>query len=403
MYYAVNTFWDDESNRREERLSLEDEKTINQTANSRIVGFTIETRPDTITAQEIRRLRNFGVTRVQLGIQHIDDDVLDTVNRRCSTRTTIKALEVLKRNCFKIDSHWMLNLPGASPDKDKRMLNDVLLGANAPVKQWVVYHKRSWSQFLKGQPLAIKELWEQWDIKAPELATDTWKIYPTAVTPWTDIEKWYREGTYKPYDERTMFEILMDSMRHMYPWIRVARIIRDIPQDYMFNENTGADNTNMRQELDDELKVRNIYCMDIRNREVKNKDWDGNYVVVIRQYKGSNGDEYFISAESMDKRTLYGFVRLRLDDGCDKIVSELNGAALVREVHCLGMSTHVGSHAKHVQHRGIGRKLMARAEALAKEKGYDKIAVIAAQGNIKYYEKLGYGDTGYYMIKSLLN
>jgi len=114
--------------------------------------------------------------------------------------------------------------------------------------------------------------------------------------------EWYKSGKYKPYDNDNMFDILVRTMEKTYPWIRLARIIRDIPEMYMYNQNTGADNTNMRQELNDYLVKNNIYCMDIRNREVKNKEWDGSYVIVIRTYNASNGIEYFVSAESEDKK-----------------------------------------------------------------------------------------------------
>lgn len=400
IYYATNTYSDPEPRR--ERLSLEEEKKINQTTKHRIVGLTIETRPDSITKQELRTLRRYGVTRIQLGVQSIYDDVLDKNNRQCKTERTINAVQLLKENCYKIDAHWMLNLYGSTAEMDNKMINKVLLGTKT-VKVETKHHNRSWYEYFAGKTKTVKEYWEYWDITCPELNFDTWKIYPCAALPWTDLEKWYKSGEYKPYNEKTMFDILVESMRNMFPWIRVARIIRDIPEVYMFNENTGADNTSMRQELNDYLVKNNIYCMDIRNREVKNKDWDGNYIIVIRQYNASNGEEYFISAESEDKKTLYGFVRLRCDHGKNKIFEELNDTALIREVHVYGSLTKVGNTGAHVQHRGIGRTLMARAEELARshKNKYSKTAVIAAEGNKEYYKKLGYTDSGNFMVKGL--
>ncbi len=402
IYYAVNTYYDDQSTYTRPRLSLEQEKRINQTAQCRVVGLTIETRPDTITPEEIRLLRTFGVTRVQLGIQHTDDDILNLINRKCPTTKTIQGIRLLKESCFKIDAHWMLNLPGATPDTDSHMLNNTLLGLKSPIKTTAIYHPRTWLDYLSGKPKKLKEIREYYDIAAPDLATCGWKIYPCAVTPWTEIEKWFKEDKYVPYHESLMQEILITTMQKMYPWIRVARIIRDIPEFYMYNQNTGADNTNMRQELDQELINRGIYSMDIRNREVKNKEWDGTYITVIRQYSASQGEEYFISAESEDLRTLYGFVRLRLDHAQNKPFPELNNAtALIREVHVYGDLTRPGLQGSHVQHRGIGRALMKRAEELALEHKYNNAAVIAAEGNKEYYRKLGYTDSGYYMIKPL--
>lgn len=397
IYYAANTFHD---NSKRERLSLEQEKLINQTASSRIVGLTIETRPDTATAQELKLLRYYGVTRVQLGIQHIEDEILDLINRKCKTERTIKAIQLLKENCFKIDAHWMLNLYGSTPEKDNHMLNNVLLGTHY-VKTETRYEERSWYQYFRGKPKNVKEYWEHWNLTNPEFSCDTVKIYPTAVVPFTQLKELYEQGIYKPYDEKTMFDILVKTHKLMFPWIRIARVIRDIPEIYMFNQNTGADNTNMRQELNDYLLKNNIYCMDIRNREVKNKEWDGIYVIVIRKYNASNGYEYFISAESDDKKTLYGFVRLRLDHADNKVFDELNGCALIREVHVYGDLTKVGKEGQHVQHRGIGKALMNRAEKLAIDNKYTKTAVIAAEGNKEYYRKLGYMDEGNFMIKHL--
>lgn len=398
IYYAANVFWNDIESGRRGRLTLAEEKIMNKDATSRIVGLTVETRPDTIVPEEIIFMRRLGVTRVQLGIQHIDDDILNRVNRKCSTKRTKEAIQLLKESCFKMSSHWMLNLPGATAEADRKMLNDVLLGAR--VQREIKFEKRSWKAYFAGEEKQIKEIWEYYDLREPALSTDSWKIYPTAITPWTEIEKWYKEGTYVPYEEQKMKDMLMDTLSLMFPFIRLERLIRDIPEVYMYNENIGSDNTNMRQELEEAMRLEDRFCMDIRNREVKDKSWKGDYILVIRKYKASEGDEYFVSAESEDLKTLYGFVRLRLDCGVGKIVEELNGCALIREVHVYGDQTRVGGDGEHVQHRGIGRALMARAEGLAVEKKYKKAAVIAAEGNKRYYEKLGYVEADYFMIKN---
>jgi len=399
VYYAANTHWD---NNRRERLSLEEEKKINQTAFSRIVVMTVETRPDTINNEEIRLLRELGVTRIQLGIQHIDDEVLNKLNRKCSMKKTINAIELLKRSCFKIDSHWMPNLPFSTPEKDEDMFINVLFGLKTPVNKTIKYKNGSWySWFVGNANKEIEEIHETYDLVSPELVTDQYKIYPTAITPWTRIEEWYRDGTYKPYEEKYLFDILVKTLTKIFPFVRANRIIRDFPNDYIYNEKTGADNTNMRQHLQDHLKNSNIYSMEIRNREVKNITWDGDYIIVVRNYKASNGIEYFISAESNDCKTIYGYTRLRLDDAQNKPFEELNDCALLREVRVYGMLTQVSKDPKHVQHRGIGKRLISYAENIAKENKYNKMAVIAAEGNKKYYEKLDYIEHQYYMIKEL--
>ena len=397
IYYAANTYWDVIPRR--ERMSLLEEKNINKDTKCRIVGLTIETRPDTIDADELKSFRQFGVTRVQLGIQHINDNILNKVNRKCPTSKTIKGIEMLKRNNYKIDAHWMLNLPDSTSQMDDHMLNDVLLGLKSPIKYETIYKPQSWMEYFMRKPKEILEQWEYYDLVAPELSCCTWKIYPTAVTPWTDVQQWFHDGLYKPYAEKEMMDILLKTMSLVYPWIRLARVIRDIPESYMYNKGTGADNTNMRQELHEIMNKEGIYCMDIRNREVKDAKWDGNYNIFIRKYNASNGDEYFISAESYDNKTLYGFVRLRLDDAKNKVFKELDGCGLIREVHVYGNITSVGSDGLHIQHKGIGKTLMNRAEKIAYESKYKKCSVIAAEGNKRYYEKLGYIEHEYFMIK----
>jgi histone acetyltransferase (RNA polymerase elongator complex component) len=196
VYYAANTYWDTDIKRRD-RLSLEEEKKINQTTFSRIVVMTIETRSDTINNEEIKLLRELGITRIQLGIQHIDNEVLNKLNRKCPMDKTIKAIELLKRSCFKIDSHWMPNLPFSTPEKDEDMFINILFGLKKPVNKTIKYKTDSWYSWLIGNK-EIEEIHETYDLVSPELVTDQYKIYPTAITPWTRIEEWYRNGTYKP-------------------------------------------------------------------------------------------------------------------------------------------------------------------------------------------------------------
>lgn len=395
VFYAANTFWDSP---RRDRKTLDEEKYINQTSDSRVVGLTIETRPDTITIPEMRQLRACGVTRVQLGIQHIDDSVLKKINRKCPTDVTVKAIEELKRNCFKIDGHWMPNLPGSSPNLDRHMFN-CLLGLEGFVKReikdgmlWRYKHGRN----------ALREEWEYYNLTHPEFSLDQWKVYPTAITPFTDIEKWLKEGTYVQYSEDEMVDILINMKATIFPWIRLNRVIRDIPVDYIYNENTGSDNTNMRQELLDIMTKEGKRCVCIRCREVKDAKWDGKYILVVRKYNASNGHEYFVSAESVDNKLLFGFVRLRLDDATKKAFDELNGCALIRELHVYGQYARVGDTSNlHVQHKGIGKMLMANVERISKEQKYKKIAVISSEGTKMYYQKIGYIETGSFMVKNL--
>lgn len=397
-YYAANT-WGSQAR---QRMPLQREMSANQSAQCRIVGLTIETRPDTVTPQELVSMRRLGVTRVQLGVQHTDDGILELVNRRCTVAQAAAAIRLLKENCFKVDCHYMPNLPGSSPKKDKDMLVHGLFGLKAPIKRHTVYKPRGWAAWLRGLPREPLEHWEEYSLEMPDLSFDQAKIYPTAVTPWTDIERWFKDGSYVPYGEKELTDILVDALSVAYPWVRLNRIIRDIPAYYMYNRNTGADNGCLRQEVSALMESEGLFCMDIRNREVRSRAWDGTYNLFVRRYDASGGTEHFISAESVDSRVLYGFVRLRLSGDSDpRAFPELKGAALVRELHVYGGVTAVGNAASHVQHRGLGRALMARAEGLAAEGGYKKAAVIAAEGNKEYYRKLGYVHGEHYCIKYL--
>jgi ELP3 family radical SAM enzyme/protein acetyltransferase len=290
----------------------------------------------------------------------------------------------------------MPNLPFSDPSKDRKMLIDELCGIKNIVKH---SYKRTWWEWLSSNK---EEHWEHYELTHPEFSCDQIKVYETAVTIHTEIMKWYKEGTYIPYNQSHLIDILIDFKSLVFPWIRLNRIMRDFYQVNIFSK-SGSD-LNIRNKLHDMLEKEGKRCACIRCRETKSKPWDGTYIVVIRKYNASNGDEYFISAESSDKTTLYGFVRLRLDDARGKIFDELEGCALLREAHVYSTVADFNV-TGNVQHRGIGTKLMKKAEEIAAQNGYKKMAVIAAVGSRGFYTKIGYQldpGPGEYMIKELV-
>lgn len=400
VYFASNTFFD---KKRDMRLSLTDEKKINETARTRIVLIAVELRPDSITLNPRsglitpKELRYLSITRIQMGIQHIDDEILRKNNRKCPTAKTIATIELLKRIGYKIDGHFMNNLPFTTVEKDRKMLLEDLVGLKCPIKREIKGQPTLWQWMMGIKPEL--EHWEYYDLVNQDIQVDQIKLYPCAVVIHTDIEKWYKNGTYIPYDEKHLVDMLLDFKSMIFPWIRINRIMRDFYENNIYSK--SGSNLNMRCELVDILKKENRRCNCIRCREIKGADWDGNYILVIRKYHVSNGDEYFISCESSDNNTLYGFARLRLDDAKDKIFPELNGCALLRELHVYSTVTYLGNKGN-VQHKGLGTKLMKKAEQIAKDNGYKKMAVIASIGSRTFYEKIGYtldsGD-GEYMIK----
>lgn len=421
LYYAANTFYDPKfAMEPRERKTLEEEIKINEDSLCRIIGLTLETRPDQISPNELKRFRRFGVTRVQLGVQHTDDEILKYVNRGCYLKDTVKAIKLLKENCFKVDIHLMPDLPGSDVWRDKTMLEKVLNDEN--------------------------------------LQADQWKLYPCSVLDWTKIKIWYENGKkniimqlaltlgnftrnilsqlgkfkiqeevdqriYKPYQEQILkhrfinvgktkkinstplYELLIALLPNIHPWIRVNRIIRDFPGFYIKNDNYRED---ARQILEREVINRGGFTQDIRSREVRNNlDGIENAILVVRKYYGSGGTEYFISFESPDKRIIYGFLRLRLSKESGTVFDELKDTALMRELHVYGQVVSVNdkeSGEEKTQHMGFGKKLIQKAEEISWNEGYKRLAVISGVGVRNYYRKQGYLDCsgeGNFQIKDL--
>jgi ELP3 family radical SAM enzyme/protein acetyltransferase len=362
LFYAANVFYD---NNPREPLSLIEEQKINETAKCKIIGLTLETRPDSITPDEIKRFRYYGCTRVQIGVQHTNDELLRIINRGCYLEDTIRAIKLLKDSCYKIDIHLMPDLPFSTPELDNEMFDMVL--------------------------------------DSPDLQVDQWKIYPCEVVPWTIIKKWHNEGEYESYGEEKLIEVILNVKRKVHPWIRLNRVIRDIPNEYISG---GNDITNLRQYLIQMLKDRGEKCKCIRCREIKDKNIDPNTAkLIVRTYPASDGTEYFISYETPDEDTIFGFVRLRLvKNSSVDFIPEIEDAALIRELHIYGNMNPVfkfKNDDSKVQHAGFGKRLMKKAEEIAISQGYKKIVVISGIGVKNYYRKLGYKSEGTFMVKSL--
>ena len=361
LFYAANTFYD---TTKRKPLSLVEEQIINETSKCRIIGLTLETRPDSITPEEIKRFRYYGCTRVQIGVQHTDDEILRIINRGCYLEDTIRAIKLLKDACYKIDIHLMPDLPFSTPEIDNEMFDLVL--------------------------------------NSPDLQVDQWKIYPCEVVPWTVIKKWHDKGLYESYGQEKIIEVILNVKRKVHPWIRLNRVIRDIPNQYI----SGGNNvTNLRQHLLQMLKDRGEKCKCIRCREVKGKKIDPKDIkLFVREYDASNGKEYFISFETKDESTILGFVRLRLiKNSSVDFIKPIRNAALIRELHVYGNMVSLfkfGNKKKSkTQHSGFGKRLMKKAEEIAFSQGYKKIVVISGIGVKNYYRKLGYYSEGTYMVK----
>ena len=395
------------------KLSLEAEQELNETAECKIIGLTLETRPDHISPLELKRLRSLGCTRVQIGVQHTDDELLKKINRGCTTADAVRAVRLLKEHCFKVDIHLMPDLPFSTVEADREMFDFVL--------------------------------------DTPHLQADHWKIYPCEVTPFSAIEDWFANGVYVPYtdaDPENLVNLLVYVKAKVHPWIRLNRVIRDIPVESII---AGNMNTNLRQEIYRRLAASGSACKCIRCREVR--DWRPDEEVVLRRrdYRSSEGDELFLSFEGLGSRghgggaenrgmtklktskkkkggmknqqknsnndsnvidsqnaPLYALLRLRFNDDPHApaiTFPELDGCALIRELHVYGVVAPsrklAESEVEKVQHSGFGRRLMWEAERIAVQRGYKKIAVIAGIGVRNYYRKLGYELRGLFLVKDL--
>lgn len=389
LVYTVNTYFDTvETNSIREPTDIVTELRINRDARVRISGICVETRPDVLLypAGEderggdwwIKMFRRWGVTRVQLGVQHTVDHILDGVNRGHDADTASRAIEHLKNQCFKVDIHLMPDLPGTTPEMDKQMFEDVYQGTH--------------------------------------FQADQIKVYPCQVVPWTRIEKWYRDGKYLPYAE-TDWEAFADVVRYAMvecpPWVRMPRVMRDIPMKYISG---GKCVPNLRQVVSKMMVERGETTREIRSRECARHDeaidalQNGSISTIVREYDTRNGRENFLSIETEDEKAIFAFCRLRLPGKVSQmdllpqtlVFNELRDMALIRELHVYGGVLKVGNKSdggRHSQHRGFGSKLLKKAEWIAWMNGYRGVAVISGCGVEGYYAKRGYSKIGDFMIK----
>jgi elongator complex protein 3 len=352
--------------------SLEEAQLINQTAESRNVGLVVETRPDTISARELAHMRALGVTKVQMGAQSFDDEILRMNCRGHDVEATLNACALLRAASFKIVLHWMPNLLGATIASDREDFQKMWSGGFCP---------------------------------------DEIKIYPTQLLREAPLYHIWEEGRYRPYNTEELVNLIADIKPSIPIYARVNRVIRDIPASYI---QAGSRRSSLRLDVMQELERRGQRCRCIRCREIRGKAVDVNRLVMGDYvYFPADAEEHFINFSTADDQ-LAGYLRLslpakesptsRAQQRADlyKEMPELQGAALIREVHIYGQSLEVGSEqAGAAQHSGLGTALLKEAERIARAKGFSKLAVIAAIGTSLYYQKRGFSREHLYMTKYL--
>lgn len=353
--------------------AIEEAHRANEQSAHRIIGITLETRPDWVTAKEVARLRALGCTRIELGVQHTDPAILKGVNRGHDIEGVKRAALFLREAGFKVDFHMMPQLPNATPEKDIA---------------------------------AFDMLWDD-----PDLRPDMIKIYPCVVLKTAELFQWWQNGTYKPYPLEQLIEVLITVKSRIPRYVRISRLIRDIPADYIYDGNVV---TNLRQTIQSLMKKRGLTCHCLRCREIGHQQHVTHNMkhvtLFIDEYEASSGKEYFLSFEDADRTAVYAFCRLRIParivqkksmtPELDAFIPEITDSAFIRELHTYGHLIPIGGQGG-VQHTGFGKQLMEKAEEIVKNHGIKKIAVIAGVGVRAYYRKIGYKRDGTYMVKNI--
>lgn len=347
--------------------NLEQLQQLNEKARCRIIGLAIETRPDYLNGKEIRRLRELGVTKVEMGVQTLDDEILKTNFRGHGIGAVAEATRQLKDAGFKVSFQMMLNLPGATPKKD-------------------------WQSF--------RLLFDD-----ERFRPDFLKIYPCALLPETLVYRWYLAGQYRPYSLKVLVELLQRIKKDVPPYVRIERIVRDIPSQRVAAG--PAKVSNLREVVKKKMAEKGWECLCIRCREAKeNTAPESELQLQRRDYWASAGREIFLSLEDKGGRRLYALLRLRLSEsgtaGPLAVFPALRRAALIRELHVYGQALSFGQRSRNSnQHQSLGKRLMATAEKIAASQGFRKIAVIAGVGTRGYYRRLGYRLQDTYLVKRL--
>lgn len=341
--------------------SLEEAKIKNETAVHRCVALCIETRPDICGDIEINKMLKFGCTRVELGVQIVDDEIYKKVNRGHKVIDVIQATERLKKAGFKVGYHLMPGLPGSNEKKDLQL---------------------------------FKKLFSSQDFKPDQI-----KIYPCQVLKGAELEKEYYSGKYIPYTKEKVKKLIIKMLNIVPRYCRVMRIMREIPPLYL---TAGVLNIDLRKDIEEEIRKKNIKIKEIRFREIgfelrDQRKINLDFKIKVTKYSASNGNEFFLEIINKDN-ILFGLLRLRLES--DKKIP-----AMVRELHVYGPSLILGEKDKEkFQHRGFGKQLMQEAEKISKNNKYKSIRVISGIGVREYYKNLGYTlDKQKIYMEKLLN
>jgi elongator complex protein 3 len=349
--------------------SLEEGKKLAEASRIRNVGITVETRPDWAKETHVDHMLSLGVTRVEIGVQNVYDDIYEIVNRGHTVADVVEATRTLKDSGLKVVYHMMPGLPGSNFERD-----------------------------LEG----FRRIFSESSFKP-----DMLKIYPCLVVEGTKVYEWWRQDAYTPYSTEEAVNLIAEVKKIVPHWVRIMRVQRDIPA-YLIE--TGVTRSNLRELVLERLKEEEINCKCIRCREAGHR-WlkdqvkpdPENVQVLTQRYEASQGTEFFISIEDPVNDVLIGYLRLRFPSN-KAHRPEISGArvSLIRELRVYGPLVPVGKHFREAyQHKGCGRLLLEKAEEISRKHSVEKILVTSALGTKHYYKRLGYTYDGPYMSKKL--
>lgn len=351
---------------------LVEQQHVNETAAARVVGLVIETRPDTITPENLRMFRQLGCTKIQIGIQSTRQEILDVNKRQMPVAQIKRAFSLIRLYGFKIHSHLMVNLLGATPEADKQDFKTF--------------------------------------VTDPGFLPDEIKLYPCALVSGTQLVQKYREGAWQPYAKDELVDVLVQDVLATPPYVRISRMIRDISATDIL---VGNKHTNLRQMVEQELATEDVASrvQEIRFREINQQQVRAAELTLQDfTYTTAVSDEHFLQWVTADNK-IAGFCRLSLPHwdkltagACDVTANELlvqPGQAMIRELHVYGQALSLGSEGMSAQHQGLGQKLLAKASSIAAEAGYTSLNVISSIGTRAYYRAQGFTDAGLYQQKAL--
>ena len=351
---------------------LVEQQHVNETAAARVVGLVIETRPDTITPDNLHMFRQLGCTKIQIGIQSTRQKILDANQRQMSVAQIKRAFSLIRLYGFKIHSHLMVNLLGATPEADKQDFKTF--------------------------------------VTDPGFLPDEIKLYPCALVSGTQLVQKYREGAWQPYAKDELVDVLVQDVLNTPPYVRISRMIRDISATDIL---VGNKHTNLRQMVEQELAAKDVArrVQEIRFREINQQQVRAAELTLQDfMYTTAVSDEHFLQWVTADNK-IAGFCRLSLphwdkltSGACDVTANELliqPDQAMIRELHVYGQALSLGSEGMSAQHQGLGQKLLAKASSIAADAGYTSLNVISSIGTRAYYRAQGFSDAGLYQQKAL--